>query len=396
MKRRLSVITSLVASAAIVVCGSRHVAMAQAPASPFGMTTVPPSTFSAPTPQPTLPANTPFGATPAYSQPNTYSAPAWDPYAAPGSSMAAPPPALAPYGQPPPALAPYGQPAPPSTLGFPFQDWGGFGGGQAGPSTRLVQNVQIRNTWISGDGFNDFGINDVDINASLAFPFFWNVNVAPILFTPGFSFHFFNGPDADPNRDLPGQVYDLFGQFSWRPQFTPRWGADLAVSVGAYTDFQYADHTSIRLLGRALGTFQVNERWQVQAGVVYLDRLQVKILPAGGLIWTPHDDARFEILFPQPKISQRITTYGNAQIWGYIAGEYGGGQWSIEHGDGGPHDVINYNDLRLILGVETFGHGNIRGNFEIGYVFNREIIYRSGVPEYKPDDSFMLRAGLGF
>jgi hypothetical protein len=260
----------------------------------------------------------------------------------------------------------------------------------------LIQNVQIRNTWISGDGFNDFGIDDFDINASLAFPFFWNVNVAPILFTPGFSFHFFNGPDADPPRDLPGTVYDLFGQFSWRPQFTPRLGADLAVSVGAYTDFQYADHTSIRLLGRGLGIFTVNERWQVQLGVVYLDRLQIKILPAGGLVWTPHDDARFEILFPQPKFSQRITTWGNAQIWGYIAGEYGGGQWSIEHGTSGPHDVINYNDFRLLLGVETFGYRHIRGNFEIGYVFNREIIYRTGVPEFKPDDAFLIRAGLGF
>jgi hypothetical protein len=385
--RRISLITCLTAAA--LVGGLPQTVRAQTPASPFGMTTVPPSTFAPSTGQPSLPSGA-FGTTPTYSQPSPFAAHPWDPYAAPGASSVAPP----------PALAPYGQPAPPSTLGFPFQDWGGFGGGPgggpAGPSTRLVQNVQMRNTWISGDGFNDFGVDDLDINATLAFPFFWNMNVAPILFTPGFSFHFFNGPDADPNRDLPGTVYDAFAQFSWRPQFTPRLGADLAVSVGAYSDFKFVDHTSLRILGRALGTFTVNERWQVQAGVVYLDRLQVKILPAGGLVWTPHSDARFEILFPQPKFAQRITNWGNAQVWGYVSGEYGGGQWSIEHGSGGPHDVINYNDLRLILGVETFGAGNLRGNFEIGYVFNREIIYRSGVPEFHPDDAFMLRAGLGF
>jgi hypothetical protein len=386
--RRISLITCL--SAAALVCGSPQAAFAQAPASPFGgLTTVPPSTF-APTPQPSLPSGGTFGTTPTYSPSasSPFAAAPWDPYAAPGASTVAPP----------PALAPYGQPAPPSTLGFPFQDWGfgGLGGGPAGPSTRLVQNVQIRNTFISGGGDNDLGIDDLDFNATLAFPILWNMKVAPILFTPGFSFHFFNGPDADPNRDVPGTLYDAFGQFSWRPQFTPRIGADVAVSVGAYSDFSYVNSSSLRVLGRGLGTFTVNERWQAQLGVVYLDRLQVKILPAGGLIWTPHSDARFELLFPQPKLSQRITNWGNAQVWGYVAGEYGGGQWSITHGVGGPHDVINYNDLRLLLGVETFGAGNYRGNFEIGYVFNREIIYRTGVPEFHPDGSFLIRAGLGF
>jgi hypothetical protein len=305
-------------------------------------------------------------------------APAWDPYAAPGS--AAPPPALPAYGT---------QPAQPS-LNFPFQDW-------QMPSTKLVQNVSFRNSWLNrgGNGSNNFGMTNVDLAASLAFPFFYNHNLAPLIVTPGFNFHFLQGPGAGPTQDLPGVVYDAFVQMSWMPQFTPRLGADLAVSVGTYTDFQYVDNTSVRVLGRGLGTWTFNPQWKGVLGVVYLNRIRTKILPAFGFIWTPHDDAKFELVFPTPRIAQRITNWGNRAVWGYIGGEYGGGQWSIAHSND-THDVFNYNDLRAYLGIEAFGMNNMHTFFEVGYVFNREILYKSGAPAIEPGDTVMLRGGVSF
>lgn len=346
------------------------------PSNPFA-TTAPPATFAPNTGVPSLsapsygaPAASPYSSAPQL-------APAWDPYALPGTTTA-----------PPPALPAYGtQPAQPS-LGFPFQDW-------SAPSTRLVQGVGMQYTYINRDGGTDgFGIEDVDLFASLAFPFFNNVNVAPILFTPGFNFHFLQGPGGGPPRDLPPTVYDVYAQLSWKPQFYERFGADLAVSVGAYTDFSYTDHTSIRILGRALGTYTVDPRWQIAAGVIYLDRLDIKILPAGGIIWKPHDDARFELLFPQPKLSQRITNFNNYELWGYLGGEYGGGQWSIAHVNGA-HDVVNYNDFRIFVGVEGIGP-RLRGHIDFGYVFHRELLYLSGPPILEPDDTFMFRAGFTY
>jgi len=182
---------------------------------------------------------------------------------------------------------------------------------------------------------------------------------------------------------------------SWQPQFTERFGADLAVSVGVYSDFNYVDSTSLRVLGRGVGTFAFNPQWKGVLGAVYLDRLDVKVLPVFGFIWTPHSDARFELLFPQPKLSQRITNWGNSEIWGYIGGEYGGGQWSIEHANG-LKDEVNYNDFRFYIGVESKGLNNRHIYFEVGYVFNREIIYRFGGPQFEPDDTVMLRAGISF
>jgi uncharacterized protein DUF6268 len=299
------------------------------------------------------------------------SAPAFDPYAGPG------------------AAAPAAAPAP-AYDGAQIVPPGGF----FPTAIRLLQEVRMQDTWIPRQiGNNGFGINDTDLNASFAFPV--GQNQAPILLTPGFNFHFLDGPTSVPGtvRDLPARVYDAYLGLSWRPQFTPRIGADVAVSAGAYTDFQRVNWDSVRVLSRGLGIFTVSPQLKVVAGVVYIDRLRVKLLPAGGIIWTPNPDVKFDIVFPYPKLAQRLTTVGTTDIWGYIAGEYGGGQWSVVQSNG-QENVINYNDIRAIMGVEWFGQ-RTRGNLELGYVFDREILYR-GAPTFDPGNSMMFRGGISF
>lgn len=318
-----------------------------------------------PTPGPPGPTAYPSQGLPATSPP------VWDPYADPTVR----PPTAGPYGG-------YAQPLP---------------GQSAWPTTpesftRMFQQFAVRYTWLAGDGGDDFEMHDVDLSISAALPFFAQ---APLVITPGFDFHFLEGPRAGVTQDLPGQLYDAFLATSWKPQFTPWLGADLGFSIGVYSDFAFVTSDSIRLMGRGVGIVTLNPRWQVAAGVVYLDRLRVKLLPAGGLIWTPNSDARFELLFPRPKLAQRVTTIGNTDVWGYLAGEYGGGAWTVAHSDGA-RDEIDYNDLRLILGAEWIGMYRVHGFFEVGYVFNREILYRSGAPKFEPSDTVMLRAGLSF
>ncbi|MEX0713859.1 MAG: hypothetical protein WD278_16085 [Pirellulales bacterium] len=313
------------------------------------------------------------------------SAPTWDPYADPATQ----PPTFSPYG----GGNVYAQPGQFEYGGQPCAD------PSLPASTRLFQGYYVEHTWLAGDDGTDLDINSTDLGATFAFPFLYNA--APILVTPGFTFHFLDGPESVPfpgfpgSADLPPQLYDAYLDTSWRPQITPWLGADLGVRIGVYSDFQEVNSDSVRLLGRGLAIFTFSPRWQAAAGIWYLDRMRVKLLPAGGLIWTPNTDTRFEMLFPNPKLAQRLTTWGNADIWGYVAGEYGGGNWTIERVGGAP-DEIDYNDLRLILGVEALRYQAMRGYFEIGYVFDREIIYRSGTPTVEPDDTVMLRFGLSY
>ena len=53
---------------------------------------------------------------------------------------------------------------------------------------------------------------------------------------------------------------------------------------------------------------------RVIAGLIYLDRYDVNILPAGGLIWTPSDDQRHEIVFPRPRLAWRVAESDRAAV----------------------------------------------------------------------------------
>jgi hypothetical protein len=135
---------------------------------------------------------------------------------------------------------------------------------------------------------------------------------------------------------------------------------------------------------------------KVKAGVLYLDRVRVQLLPAGGVVWTPvnQPDLRLELLFPNPKITMRVTTYRNTDWWAYLRGEYGGGSWTIERVSGAS-DQVDYNDVRIALGLEWDRYGLSHGFFEAGLAFERELVYDSG-GTFEPDPSLFLGAGIAF
>ena len=68
------------------------------------------------------------------------------------------------------------------------------------------------------------------------------------------------------------------GAAAWPGSVAP---FDLALRVGAYTDFQTFTTDSWRITGRALAVVQLTPTFTLSGGVEYLDRLDVKLLPAG-------------------------------------------------------------------------------------------------------------------
>lgn len=328
--------------------------------------------------------------------------PTFDPYSYP----AAQPPAFNPYGATPYYAQPaYTAPAPNyGSQGIAYPDPytgtannpGGYATGAAPNSIRVLQDVRFQETYLPRNTGNGFGMHDLEAAVSFGFPVFPTIQ-QPILLTPGFTLHLWDGPDSVPGTlvDMPNRAYDAYLMTSWRPQFNQMFGADLAVSVGVYSDFQYTSTQSIRVLGRGLGLVTISPKWQAALGVWYLNRISVKLLPAGGLIWTPHPDTRYELIFPNPKLAQRINTWGNTDIWGYVAGEYGGGAWTVLHVDGTP-ELVNYNDLRLILGSEFINLSGWRANLEVGYAFNREILYNATGNRYVPPDTVLFRGQIRY
>jgi hypothetical protein len=133
----------------------------------------------------------------------------------------------------------------------------------------------------------------------------------------------------------------------------------------------------------------------VVAGVAYLDRDDVSVVPIGGVIWTPSEDLRVELMAPRPKIAKRVSYDCNTAHWLYIAGEFGGGAWAVERANG-RDDVLYYRDWRAVVGLEQTSICGFSGRIEAGYVFGREIEYESNRREIDLDGTSMVRAELSF
>ncbi|WP_145060309.1 hypothetical protein [Adhaeretor mobilis] len=352
-------------------------------------------TYNPPTPQPALQG--------------------FDPY---NNSSLGPPPAdvpysygnAAPYGQP---SAPYGQPTPygqPQATGSAFGNnppvaWqsGSYeyqnSDGSVARLQRFLQQISFEHTWLVGEhAAQELEINRTELSATFGIPIFYNPDT-PLLVTPGFAFNWLEGPvDANtPSADLPPRIYDAYLDTAWLPRLTDWLSLDLGFRTGVWTDFEEVNSESVRYLGRGLGVLSFSPQFELLAGVWYIDRNDIKLLPAGGVHWRPNSEWDAYLVFPNPKIRKRFVNVGSSQWWYYFAGQYGGGRWTIQRADGSPDD-IDINDIRVIFGFEWETQTQARGHIEVGYVFDREILYAQTMApaRYGLDDTIMVRAGVDF
>ncbi len=319
----------------------------------------------------------------------------------PGYSPAAPS-LVQPGTQPPPgAYTPAGYPAPSSNLDQTLQQ-------TYSQTMHVFQGVRGSWAYLMGDGSGTrVGVNELDTTATFALPFFHNspanLNHAPLLITPGFGLQLWDGPETSATllADLPPNTYDVFLDTAWNPQFTPLFGAELGVRVGIFTNWDVLVMDSWRIMGRAIGTLRLTPTTQAKVGIIYLDRNQVKLLPAVGVTWTPDATSRYDIFFPAPKAAKQFAANDKRAWWGYVSGEYGGGAWTFRRSTSNYNMItgFDYNDIRIALGTEwvpTSSTG-LTGNFEVGYVFYRQLYYVEGPPQIQSlPDTIMFRFGLAY
>ncbi|QDS91934.1 hypothetical protein FF011L_06700 [Roseimaritima multifibrata] len=268
---------------------------------------------------------------------------------------------------------------------------------------RLFQGPRARYAWLGGgDSADDLGINSIDTSIAMAFPNFCYSN-QPLYVLPSFSLHMLSGPKgaSGGNADLPGSVYDAFVDFGWKSDPNQLAGLDLGLRLGVFTDFDTMDSDSFRIAGKALGVFQLSPTATIKAGAIYTGRNHIKLLPAGGLLWQPNPYSRYDITFPSPKLSHYIRTVGVYDSWWYVAGQFGGGTWTVERAAGGT-DSVDMNDYRVLLGLE-WGRSDLirmgrRTAFaEVGYVFGREVEYKyNPADNFDPNNTFLLQIGFGY
>lgn len=385
----------------------------------YGVTTVP-----SPAPGPVVPVPPPAVGT----------VPSTGGFAAPPSNQVPQPGTLTVPGQPPPlpqsplpstdpnlapALSgvPYPSAAPQAV--FPdgmFPGWqpslGGWLSGvtamQAPPYARLFEDFYARYTWIHGESTStkpdELQIQEVELATSLVIPNTINM-LEEFRVTPGFVYDalggpFSLGPESLP-LSLPSNLYSAYLDSYALAQMLPQFSGELNIRLGVYSDFDTITNDSIRLTGRGLLKLQLTPTLTIKGGIEYFGRNKTKMLPAGGVLWEPNPQTRFDIYFPRPKLAKKFTTVGANEIWWYVGGEYGGGAWTVEDNFVGatPPDYkgnIDINDIRIFAGLDFTRPSNLTGFIECGYVFEREIFYKdAALPNvFALQDSFMVRTGI--
>lgn len=272
-----------------------------------------------------------------------------------------------------------------------FDDLGGPSDEQRrAPPERFWYARSLSATWLPKNGADGFGTTDVPLSTSLA-PV-WFDDLPALLVTPGFGFHFWQAPDL---LELPSTVFDAYVDIAWRTPFTERLGFGFGITPGVYGDYRQASAKAFQLTGWGLVDYRITDTLSVVAGAAVVRQLDMRVLPVGGLIWSPNAENRLELLVPRSRIVRRLRGLdGGGAIWGYSALQFGGGSWAVTLPDASTA-LVTISDLRGILGLEWFRSRAVAGVAEVGYVFARTVS-ANRVPEFNPTDTVMLSVGATF
>lgn len=316
-----------------------------------------------------------------------------DPYGGNSTYVVAPSAAFNPYD--PPGV-PESRPLFESLPSRPFSSNSAV---NAQPRNRLFQNFGGDFTYITGgNNQNSLGLFRINFLGDIAFPI-CATQKAPLLIQPRFAANFWNGPRSD-YYDMPASTLETAVGVGWRPRLQPDgWATaldfELAFSIGLYSDFKKLVSDSFRFPSYANVSMEITRNVHVKIGFWYLDRVRYKIWPVAGIIWTPTENWEFELMFPNPKVTYHPSSVSFKQMSLYARGEYGGGSWSITRYLS--HDVnrVDYNDYRIMFGMDWKNSYQHEGFFEIGVAFARELYY-SSTGSHSLDPAFVIAGGLRF
>ena len=82
--------------------------------------------------------------------------------------------------------------------------------------------------------------------------------------------------------------------------------------------------------------------------------------------------------------------------WFYWRGEYHIEAYDVQLGRGGSNDQVEISDLRSLFGFRTEGGNGTSAFIEAGWVFDRDMDFKTTRPNLDIDTGFIGRMGLRF
>jgi Domain of unknown function (DUF6268) len=255
--------------------------------------------------------------------------------------------------------------------------------------------IALRSEWLSSSDFN-FSTNRMGITVP-GYPIF---GPPPPMIRGEFAYTDLADGEA---FGLPAALYEYSIGASWVRPINDRWMVRTMLGVALATDNRNLSSDAWQFRGGVFAVYEPDEQWQWVVGAVAIGRSDLPAVPAAGLIWKPRPDFKCDLTFPKPTLSMLIADNGSRQQWSYIAMGLGGGTSAFERTDR-TDDQVTYRDWRLVAGWESspkplagerFTPG-FRVGAEVGYVFSRDLEFRSGAPDISLSDAFVLDISTRF
>ena len=149
-------------------------------------------------------------------------------------------------------------------------------------------------------------------------------------------------------------------------------------------------------------TWVKSPQLQFRFGVVYSNRHDsFNVLPFGGLVWTPNEDWKYELMAPMLRVARRCHSFptvfsrdGESSHWGYFGIGFGGGTWAFQSVGNHP-DVANYSEFSVVIGLESKRLERTPWKAELGYVFGRYMSFENHTMRDSPiGDTIVMRVTL--
>ncbi len=138
--------------------------------------------------------------------------------------------------------------------------------------------------------------------------------------------------------------------------------------------------------------------WMVVVGALFWDRVNDRVLPYGGLVYTPNGVFEARLLFPRADVSVFVGAPWGVPQWLYMAAEYHVEAWEVENplltpAGRRPADRFEIEDWRLLFGVRSESVG-VSSFLEAGWVFGRHADFLNTAADFDISSGFITRFGI--
>lgn len=186
-------------------------------------------------------------------------------------------------------------------------------------------------------------------------------------------------------------VSPSYGPYTVELDFNPSIGTDFERGISSHAwSFD----------GRGALFFRASPQYLVVLGAMFWDRVDDRVLPYAGVVFTPNQYVEIRALFPKAEASMFLGAPWGVPQWIYIAGEYHIEAYQVAvttlDAPAVRENRIQIEDWRLMLGVRS--EQNMMTSFlEAGWVFGRDVEFlRKATPGFDVSSGFIARFGVRY